>query len=437
MNEQTIYNYLLSTGMTPAGAAGMMGNMYAESGLIPNRVEMLCLKRLKEVGKIYTDATYTAFVDDGTISRDEFLHPLPGRVYGYGLVQWTTPTRKGKLYDVAKRKGKSIGDLHIQLDVLIDELKTSYLTVWQTLTTTSEVRTASDIVLKRFEMPADTGTGVQETRYKYSMKYYQGKSVTADMIIGIFREWIGWSEANGKYRQIIDIYNSHKPLARGYKVQYSDAWCDTTVSAAFIKAGNTDIIGGTECGVYDHVLLFRQAGIWKGRIKPIPGDIIVFDWQRDGMQDHIGIVERVEGAQITTIEGNYKDAVGRRTILYNDAQIAGYARPKYAAESSSTSGNDSAASQTPVSSGKVVATSYAEKYDPKVAGKYITTTDLNLRDGKNTKYKILATIPKGTIVNNYGYYSVQLLRKWLYIQVTIKGVTYVGFSSSKYLKKQK
>ena len=48
---------------------------------------------------------------------------------------------------------------------------------------------------------------------------------------------------------IIDLYNSHKPLARGYAVGYNDSYCDTTVSAAFIKAGAVDLIGGTECGV--------------------------------------------------------------------------------------------------------------------------------------------------------------------------------------------
>ena len=80
-----VWTYLLRAGLTPEGAAGLMGNIYAESGMIPNRVEILCLRRLKEQGKIYTDATYTAFVDDGTISREEFLHPLPGKQYGYGL----------------------------------------------------------------------------------------------------------------------------------------------------------------------------------------------------------------------------------------------------------------------------------------------------------------------------------------------------------------
>ena len=435
--SRAVWNRLIKEGLTPEGAAGLRGNIYAESGMMPNRVELLCLKRLKEVGKIYTDATYTAFVDDGTITKDEFLHPLPNRVYGYGLHQVTSVGRKSKLYDMAKSTKRSIGALDLQLDFLVSELQNDFSSVLSMLKTTSNVRTASDVVLKRFEMPFDTGSAVQETRYKYAMTYYNAynhKPVTADMIIGIMREWIGYSESNGKYRQIIDIYNAHKPLARGYKVQYSDAWCDTTVSAAFITAGNTDIIGGTECGVYDHVLLFRQAGIWKGRIKPIPGDIIVFDWQRDGVQDHIGIVERIEGALVTTIEGNYHDAVGRRTILYNDAQIAGYARPKYAAESEFEPGIDT--DVQPISSDPVIATQYAEKYNAKIAGKYMATADVNIRDGKSTKYAVLIKIPKGTVVQNYGYYSLRLTRKWLYVQVTVNGIKYVGFASSKWLKKQ-
>ena len=77
-------------------------------------------------------------------------------------------------------------------------------------------------------------------------------SKTAEKLIEVMRGWIGYSEANGKYKKIIDLYNSHKPLARGYKVKYSDSWCDATVSAAAIKAGMTDLIG-TECGCEEHV----------------------------------------------------------------------------------------------------------------------------------------------------------------------------------------
>ena len=61
--EKTIWDSLISAGITQEGAAGVMGNIYAESGMIPNRVEILCLKRLKEHGQTWNDATYTAAVD--------------------------------------------------------------------------------------------------------------------------------------------------------------------------------------------------------------------------------------------------------------------------------------------------------------------------------------------------------------------------------------
>ena len=41
------------------------------------------------------------------------------------------------------------------------------------------------------------------------------------------RSYLGCKEANGSHRKIIDLYNSHKPLARGYAVKYTDAWCST------------------------------------------------------------------------------------------------------------------------------------------------------------------------------------------------------------------
>ena len=69
MGKVEVWNYLIKAGMTPQGAASMMGNLQAESGIIANRVEILCLNRYKEQGKYYTDATYTALVDDGSITK--------------------------------------------------------------------------------------------------------------------------------------------------------------------------------------------------------------------------------------------------------------------------------------------------------------------------------------------------------------------------------
>lgn len=160
--------------------------------------------------------------------------------------------------------------------------------------------------------------------------------VTAQDVLNVMRSWIGYSEANGKYIEILNVYNSHKPLARGYAIKPSDEWCDATVSAAAIKAGAVDLIG-TEVGVEKHVDIFKKKGIWieDGSIKPQAGDIIVFNWDdstqpNDGWSDHIGYVEQVSGNTITCIEGNMSERVGRRTINVGWGYIRGFARPKYA-----------------------------------------------------------------------------------------------------------
>lgn len=351
---EQVWDYLLKSGLTAAGAAGLMGNLKAESGIIPNRVEILCLKRLREHGRTYSDQSYTAAVDSGAITKSEFLHPIPGKQYGYGIAQWTSPNRKAGLYDLAQSKGVSIGDLDTQLEYLIRELKTSYKPVYSVLISTNSVQTASDAVLTHFEQPANAQSMKQE-RANYGYQYFNQfaskgddpvSTVTAGKILDIYRSWIGYSEANGRHKKIVDLYNSHKPLARGYAVRYSDSWCDTCLSAAFIKANAVNLIGGTECGVEEHVKIFKRAGIWleDGTITPKPGDIICYNWDNssqpnDGYADHIGIVESVSGNTITTIEGNYKDSVGRRVIPVGWGYIRGYARPRYAAETQQNKAN--------------------------------------------------------------------------------------------------
>ena len=258
----------------------------------------------------------------------------------------------------------------MQLDFLCKELKESYPTVYSKLKTAASVREASDIVLTQFERPADQSEAVKLKRANMGQKYYNqyakktGGSVmgvTAQDVLNVMRSWIGFSEANGKFKQIIDLYNSHKPLARGYAVKYTDEWCDTTVSAAAIKAGAVDLIG-TECGCEEHVKIFKNKGIWieDGTITPQPGDIIVYNWDdntqpNDGYGDHIGYVESVSGRTITAIEGNKGEAVGRRTLTVGNGNIRGYARPKYSG-SSSTGSSGSTGGGTTTSGGDTVYT---------------------------------------------------------------------------------
>lgn len=158
----------------------------------------------------------------------------------------------------------------------------------------------------------------------------------AKNIVAQAQAWLGYKESNGTHRKIIDVYNSHKPLARGYKVKYTDAWCATFVSAVAINLGYTDIIP-TECSCPKMIELFKVLGCWvedESRT-PAPGDIIFYDWQDSGVgdnkgnSDHVGIVEKVLGTAITIIEGNKNNAVERRSLKVNARYIRGYGVPKY------------------------------------------------------------------------------------------------------------
>jgi hypothetical protein len=160
--------------------------------------------------------------------------------------------------------------------------------------------------------------------------------VTANDVLNVARGWLGYSEKNGKFKEILQVYNSHKPLARGYKIKETDAWCDAFVSACAIKAGAVDLIG-TEVGCEKHIAIFKKKGIWieDGSIKPKVGDIILFNWDdstqsNDGNADHIGFVEQQYGNTIVCIEGNKSEAVARRTINVGWGYIRGFARPNYA-----------------------------------------------------------------------------------------------------------
>ena len=157
------------------------------------------------------------------------------------------------------------------------------------------------------------------------------------------RDWLGKKESNGSHKEIIDIYNSYTPRARGYKVKYTDSWCATTVSAAAIKLGYTDIIP-LECSCGRQIELAQKMGIWEERDDVIPeiGDIIMYDWDdsnnyattnNTGWPEHVGVVEVVNKSTntITIIEGNINDSVGRRNLAINGRYIRGYIKPKFEA----------------------------------------------------------------------------------------------------------
>lgn len=151
------------------------------------------------------------------------------------------------------------------------------------------------------------------------------------------KAWEGCKESNGTHKQIIDLYNSVKPLPRGYAVQYNDAWCATFVSAVGIAAGLSAIIL-RECGCGKMIELYKNAGRWQENDAYVPsvGDVIFYDWQdtgkgdNTGYPDHVGIVCGVSNNTIKVIEGNKNNAVGYRDLAVNGKYIRGYGLPNYA-----------------------------------------------------------------------------------------------------------
>lgn len=166
---------------------------------------------------------------------------------------------------------------------------------------------------------------------------------TREQVVKQAQAWLGRNEKNGTHKGIIDVYNAHKPLARGYKVKYTDEWCATFVSAVSIACGATGIMP-TECGCGKMIDLYKALGAWveNDAYKPTPGDVIFYDWQDNGKGDnkgsveHTGIVEKVSGNTITIIEGNKGEAVARRTLQVDGRYIRGYGVPKYGATANTT-----------------------------------------------------------------------------------------------------
>jgi len=80
-----------------------------------------------------------------------------------------------------------------------------------------------------------------------------------------------------------------------------EPWCADFVSWVFTKAGIKT--NSPYCPTFIQQL--KKQGRWKGKRNPQAGDIVFFDWERDGKSDHVGIVKHVNNdGSITTIEGN-------------------------------------------------------------------------------------------------------------------------------------
>lgn len=320
-------------------------------------------------------------------------------------------------------------------------------------------------------------------------------------VVNLAKSWIGLKESDGSYKKIIDIYNSYTgSFPRNTKMKYGWAWCACTWSAIAIKLGYTDVMP-IEISCQELIKEAQKKKIWveNDAYVPKPGDAILYDWDDSGSgdclgwADHVGIVERADkkSGYITVIEGNYKDAVKRRTISINGRYIRGFITPKYNepvyAEEGDASKkktvnelahevltglwgdgdarrkalekagynyedvqkqvnwivnggipeNPEADQKQPVAK-RVIATTKPKLFKDSYGGEWKTTANLYCRNDVGTNKRALCKIPKGTKVKASGFYGVDSDNNvWLYVTVILNGTSYTGFSSRAYLVRTK
>ena len=158
-------------------------------------------------------------------------------------------------------------------------------------------------------------------------------------VVSTALSWIGTREYDAKHYEMLDIYNSQRPLPRGTRMQATWPWCAMFVSVVSLQCGLRGIMP-TECGCPSMVRLYQELGRWveNDANTPSPGDVIFYDWQDSGVgdnvgqPDHVGIVTACDGQTMTIIEGNCDNAVKTRTLAVNARFIRGFGCPDYASK---------------------------------------------------------------------------------------------------------
>lgn len=107
-------------------------------------------------------------------------------------------------------------------------------------------------------------------------------------------------------------------------------WCACFVSWCANKCGYLDTFIPKFAGCSTGVQWFKARNQWADRTTtPEPGMIVFFDWDRDGVPDHTGIVEKIENGYVYTIEGNTSDSCRRQQYTVGNPNIFGYGTPSY------------------------------------------------------------------------------------------------------------
>ena len=147
--------------------------------------------------------------------------------------------------------------------------------------------------------------------------------------------YLGVKEGSEEHKKLVDLYNSIRPLPRGYKLSYKDSWCAAWISDLMYTV-DMDFSVPAECSCYYMMENAKAKGNWRNADDYHEllqeGDIIMYNWDNIADPDHVGMfVSYIDEACTIAkiIEGNKDDAVGYRYITIGDPCVMGFILPAY------------------------------------------------------------------------------------------------------------
>lgn len=165
-----IWNDLMAEYHNEIGVAGLMGNLYAESGCTPYACQPT---RPYNVCQIYINN-----VNNHAISEYDFVHygcsaggGVADTQLGFGLAQWTYYSRKQGLYTYMFANGSSIADLENQIEYVIVEINANSA-LKNAIMNATNIDTITDYILANYENPKDQSTAVKKKRRGYATDIY-------------------------------------------------------------------------------------------------------------------------------------------------------------------------------------------------------------------------------------------------------------------------
>lgn len=405
MNDKKIWDFLVNKLNNEFGVGALMGNLYVESKLNPSLLEGKYARKFEMTSEQYTNA-----VDDGSYDKETFIHDSAG----YGLAQWTHWSRKQLLYEFAKERNASIGDLDMQLDYLWDELQ-KYKTVVTACINATNVREASDVIVKRYEKPKNQTEEFLANRAKYGQGFYDkfagGDSMkTAKQVTDLLNNW----KSQGLSKPDIVVNLANACIGWSYVFGGRGEQCTPTNRRAFYKSKGKPTIkskcknfdgdkGCSGCKWYPNgVTLFfdcrgftywcflKGAGIvikgagassqykddsnWseKGDIANMPKDKVCCVFRYDSS------TKKYEHTLLYDGQGHYIHCSGE----VKKCNVSSYKATHYAIPKNLYSGGG----DVPVATAKVVAQS---------------GSTVNMRSAPSKSAQLIAQVPIGTIVDVY------------------------------------